>query len=129
MKKHFEWTTPKGANVELTVDIEHITKRSTSADGDVVEIDCDEWIRTVETFKLNGIEQPMKKLDSNRNAVIGNQTKRNIIGVLLPDDIIEEIFGEERRARKERLDRELAAAAEREAHAAKVRRMMMTGRA
>lgn len=129
MKKTLTWITPKGAKIELTVDIKHVTETETCADGDVVKVGCDYWIRTVESCKLNGAETPMKQLDDFHNRLIVNRVGRQEIGAELPADVIEELFGEERRAEREALERRLNIAAKREAEIAKVERMMMTGRA
>lgn len=121
---NFAWTTQKGAKIELTVTVEHITRETVNADGWKTEVACDKWRRECTGMTVNGKAQSMHRLDDIRERVVVGRQGRNEIGVTLPADVSEAIYGEERRARAAKLERELAAAARYEARYNKVRKAM-----
>lgn len=121
---HFEWTTPKGAAIAMDVTVEHITRETVDADGWKCEVNCDKWLRECTAMTVNGKPQAMHSLDNiHKRVTIGRQGRQEM-GATLPADVVEAIYGEERRARAAKLERELAAAARYEAHYNKVRKAM-----
>lgn len=128
MKKEmsFAWTTQKGAKIDITFVVEHITRETISADGWPVEVDCDKWRRECTAMSVNGKPQAMREISKwgGKDTVVIGYQGRNPMGVMLPADVVEAVFGEERRARAEKLDRELAAAAKYDAHCAMMRKAM-----
>ena len=123
---HFEWTTQKGAAIALDVTVEHITRETVDADGWKCDAACDKWFRECTAMTVNGKPQAMHKLSyfGNKDTVVIGYQGRNPMGVTLPADVSEAIYGEERRARAAKLERELAAAARYEAHYNKVVKAM-----
>lgn len=100
----FAWTTARGAKVELSVNVKHITTDTVNADGLAVEVKCDKWEREVTECRLNGKDTTLKELWSERGTaciLIGRRGKDRIL-VALPKDVEEAIYGEERKAEKEK---------------------------
>lgn len=120
----FAWTTQKGAKIEMTVTVEHITRETIDADGWKCEVNCDKWFRECTAMTVNGKPQAMHRLDNIHERVITGRQGRNEIGATLPADVVEAIYGEERRARAAKLERELDAAARYEADYKKVVKAM-----
>ncbi len=120
----FAWTTQKGAKIEVTFVVEHITRETISADGWPVEVDCDKWRRECTAMSVNGKPQAMHEYDYIHNRVDIAHKGNTRLGAELPAHVVEAICGEERRARDAKLDRELAAAAKYDAHCAMMRKAM-----
>ena len=124
MKKS-NWTTQRGAAIELTT--EHITKKEVNADGWKVEVE-DDRIEIV-NVKINGKDyRGTLTFRENQNAIdcgsikVGNQNQR--LTVLIPADIYE-IHWEEYDARqKAKYEAKAKADAEYEAHYNKIMRAM-----
>lgn len=121
---HFEWTTQKGTAIALDVTVEHITRETVDADGWKCEVNCDKWFRECTVMTVNGKPQAMHRLDNIHERVITGRQGRSEIGATLPADVVEAIYGEERRACAAKLERELASAARYEAHYNKVVKAM-----
>jgi hypothetical protein len=106
MKKAFAWTTPKGAKIEATITVEHITRKIVDADGDKVEVSCDEWFRNVEAITVNGKETEMRNLwqkDGRQIIVIGKRGNDYLM-VVVPSDVEEYLYsGEREQQRQERI--------------------------
>lgn len=126
MKNTYTWTTPRGAKVEIIVNIEHITKDVINADGLPVEIDCDKWHRKIESCKVNGKNTALKELGQigNTDCVIIDRRGDNRIAAEIPADIVDSIYGEERRANAEKIKKELELADKYEAHCEMMRKAM-----
>ncbi|OPX85940.1 MAG: hypothetical protein A4E52_01574 [Pelotomaculum sp. PtaB.Bin013] len=115
MIKRYEFRTAKGSIVKLAVDVEHITTETADADGYKVEIPADIWVRKIIEFSVNG--EVSKRADftyhgKDRVIKYGEVTQKGKtcpLLVLLPKDIVEDIFGEEARAAKARIRQELEA--------------------
>lgn len=100
----FAWTTARGAKVELSVEVRHITTETVNADGVAVAVKCDKWEREVTECRLNGKDTALKELWNERGTrciLIGRRGKDRIL-VALPKDVEEAIYGEERKAAKEK---------------------------
>lgn len=115
--KTYTWTTEKGAKVEIEVKKTKIEKDcgyGVKKDGGI--------LTTIESMKVNGkdIGQAGFNGDSFIEFHIGNQ--RALAPV--PEEIQEQIFGEERRAAEARREAEAKAEREYQEHYNKVRRAM-----
>lgn len=124
MERKFSWVTPKGAKIDATFRVEHITQKTVDADGWKCEVAADEWYRECTSMTVNGKPQAMHTLDSIHNRVVIGRQGRQEIGAILPADVVEGLYGEERRAREAKLERELAAEAEYNAHYERVCKAM-----
>ena len=104
MKSTYAWTTPKGASIEMTITVEHITHKTIDADGFEVEVNCDEWMREINSCKVNGKETALKELAiiNNTDCVVIARRGADRVAAALPSDIAEAIFGEERKDRAEK---------------------------
>lgn len=115
MIKRYEFTTAKGSSVKLAVELEHITSDTADADGYKVEIPADVWIRKIVEFSVNG--EVSKRADftyygKDRVIKYGEVTQKGKacpLLVLLPKDIVKDIFGEESQKAKARVRQELEA--------------------
>lgn len=67
MTKTYNWTTPRGAAIQATISVEHITRETISADGWPVEVSCDRWQRTVDSMTVNGQPTELKELYTEGN--------------------------------------------------------------
>jgi len=112
MEKTYNWVTPKCAKVELTVYTEHIATKTHFADGDNVEVGCDEYSYHY-SLKLNGAtiaaDQLLYVYNYNGvNAINCGKQGKNTLLIAVPDDVYNSIYGEEmekRKAREERIDK------------------------
>lgn len=108
----FEWVTPKGAKIEATIVVEHITREIIDSDGFKIVGNCDEWRRNVENFAINGSETDLKELwnEHGIRCILYGRHGRDRLLVALPKNVEEAVYGEETEA----LKHQLAAAAESE---------------
>lgn len=60
--KTYNWTTQRGAKIEMTITVEHITRETTSADGFEMKVSCDKWLRTIDDITVNGKNTNFKEL-------------------------------------------------------------------
>lgn len=120
--KTYNWTTPRGAKIKMTITVEHVMKEKTSADGWEMEVSCNKWRRTIEEIKVNGKDTNLKELhrESGTDCVLIDKRGKDKILVAIPSEITAEIFGEER----ESVARSREIAKKYEDHYNAVRRMM-----
>lgn len=120
--KTYNWTTPRGAKIKMSITVEHITKDKTSADGWEMEVSCDKWRRTIDEIKVNGKDTKLKQLhiENGVDCVLIDQRGKDRVLVAIPPEIANEIFGEER----ESIARSREIAKKYEDHYNAVRRMM-----
>lgn len=122
----YKWTTPRGANVELTVDVQHITTKTVSADGFDLDVKCDEWHRNITECRVNGKSTARKEFWHERGmccVLVGYQGKNRIL-IALPKDVEEAIYGEERKAVKEKEARRAEVEKAYQAHREMMRKAM-----
>ena len=122
----FAWTTARGANVELTVDVKHITTETVNADGFEMDVKCDKWQRSVSECRVNGKATALKELCYERGmccVLVGYQGKNRIL-IALPKDVGEAIYGEERKAAKEKEARRAEIEKDYQAHREMMRKAM-----
>lgn len=111
MTKTYCWTTPRGAKVEMTVISEHITSRTTSADGWPIEVKCNEWHYQIDKMLVNGKAPKMHELGHHGRdrVVIIDRIGKDSVMAAIPADIAADIFGEEMRYHAEQARRAAAA--------------------
>lgn len=122
----YKWTTARGANVELAVDVKHITTETINADGFDMDVKCDKWQRSVSKCLVNGKATALKELCYERGmccVLIGRQGRDRIL-VALPKDVEEAIYGEERKAAKEKEARRAEVEKSYQAHREMMRKAM-----
>lgn len=98
--KTYNWTTPRGAKIDMTITAEHITKETTGADGREMECSCDKWRRTIDGITVNGKNTSLKELrfENGTDCVLIERIGKDRVLIAIPPDVSEEIYGEERRA-------------------------------
>lgn len=115
--KTYTWTTEKGAKVEIEVKKKKIEKDC----GYGVKKD-DGILTTIESMKVNGKDIGRAGFNSNSFVEFHIGSQRALAPV--PEEIQEQIFGEERRATEARWEAESKAEQEYLEHYNKVRRAM-----
>ncbi len=130
MTKTYTWKTPRGAEIEATIRVEHCTSRNTSADGWEMEVKCDEWFRLVEDMKVNGKATKMMELTKylDQDCIMIDKVGKDKVLVAIPAEVVEELFGEERRGKKAREEANDRLEEKMEAHRKAVYNMMMGNR-
>lgn len=107
----YTWKTPRGARIEATITVDHITSKTLYNDGNPVEAKCNHWLYSVDALTANGKATALRELSSwgaTPVIVIARRGKDKTM-VAIPDDIADAIYGEERRWRAKSLDREIEA--------------------
>lgn len=100
----YSFTTPRGAQVEATITVEHITTRE--LDG--IEYHCDEWVRHCDEVRVNGKITKQHQLTEwgvKHPSIRIDQRGRDNVYVELPADVIDAVYGEERAADKAAYER------------------------
>ena len=102
MTNTYTWTTPRGAKVEATITVNHITTEHRDLDGIGYEAKCNYWRRTVDTMTINGQPTKMKELGyyAGKCVISVDRIKRgkvyDTVMVAVPADVEESIYSEER---------------------------------
>lgn len=126
-KMKYSWTTARGAKIDLDIDVKVITEETLWNDGNEVTVHCHKWQYTINSLLVNGREmkagaykQQIGRWPENVHYAFGVYVmvngKKQKAFVEIPDEIEDEIYGEERRYRNEKIKRELAAGEEYEKH-------------
>lgn len=126
MTKTYTWTTARGARIEITATVEHITSKLANADGWDINVDCNEWSRNIDRCVVNGKPTSMKQLtvwNGVRCILIGYQGKSGMY-IALPQTVENEMYGEEIAELNAELDRAAAAEKACDAHRNMMRRVM-----
>lgn len=107
MKKSYKWTTPRGAKIEATITVEHITRKTVSADGWDMEVSCNEWYRRVDAITVNGKPTKRKELwtEGNTRCILIDMIGKDRLLVALPKEVEEDIYGEEREVNRKAHER------------------------
>ncbi len=126
MTKTYKWETPNGNKIEMTIVVEHITEDIAYADGWNIPICCDYWKRDIVTMKVNGKNTELKELylEGNIDCVLIDRMGKDRLLVAIPPEIVNEVYGEERKTEHENLKKELLAAKEFEKHQERIYKMM-----
>lgn len=131
----YSWTTARGAKIDLDIDVKVITEETLWNDGNEVTVPCHKWQYTINSLIVNGREmkagaykQQIGRWPENVHYAFGvyvmvNGKKQKAL-VEIPDEIENEIYGEERRYLNEKIKRELAVGEEYEKHYNAVMDMM-----
>lgn len=112
--------------MELTVDVKHITTETVNADGFDMDVKCDKWQRNITECRVNGKDTARKELCYERGmscVLVGYQGKNRIL-IALPKDVEEAIYGEERKAAKEKEARRAEVEKAYQAHREMMRKAM-----
>lgn len=126
MTKTYNWTTPRGAAIQATISVEHITRETISADGCPVEVSCDRWQRTVDSMTVNGQPTELKELytEGNKQCILIKCVGNDRLLVALPSDVEDDIYGEERRSNEAKAAIRAEEDAKYEAHREMMRKAM-----
>jgi len=102
MKKTYNWETAKGAKIEVVITIQKVTYTETiNADGDKVDVEKTKWQYTVDSLTVNGtVCQNSKYNHSNISLEINGKTAK----IIVPQEIKDEIWAEERAELEARID-------------------------
>lgn len=122
----YSWNTARGAKIDLDVDKKVITEEAIWNDGNEVTVSCHEWQYTINSLLVNGKEmkagaykQQIGRCPDTHYAfavcVVAHGKKQKAL-VEIPDEIEDEIYGEERRYQSKKIERELAVGEEYERH-------------
>lgn len=106
----YSFKTEKGAQIDLAINVEKINKKTVYADGHKIEVPCKEWLYTVDECRVNGKAYPGAHLEEYAGfkcVCYGYKGSRGLY-IKLPDAVANEIYGEEKAYRKEKLQKELA---------------------
>lgn len=124
--KSYSWTTPRGAKVEATFTVKHITSHTIWSDGWEIETDCNEWHYQCGAITLNEKQTKYHEWYSEKGipCVLIDRIGKDRILVAIPDKIYQELTAEEReynRIKSERIEKTMEAY---ESHRRSVEKMM-----
>lgn len=108
MTKTYTWTTAKGAKVVATITSNHITRETVYADGFNIECDCSKYTYRVDALTVNGKSTELKELWTERGIrciLIARKGKDRVLAVI-PEDVVAEVYAEEREETKRKLEAE-----------------------
>lgn len=126
MTKTYNWTTARGAKISATITSEHITSKTTYADGWTVETKCNEYNYNVDAITVNGKTTELKKLWTEKGVrciLIARKGSDRVL-VALPQDVIDSVYGEEQAEMERCLAAEEKAEKEYNAHCEMMRKAM-----
>lgn len=106
--KSFNWKTNKGFNLEVKVEINHVTKEIVEYNGTTNEVECSKWFYEIAFMTING-EEPKKYhlykeekkryiMVENDNYIESNKYKRILFSI--PKRVQEEMYKEENEENK-----------------------------
>lgn len=126
MTKTYNWTTSKGAKISATITAEHITHHTIYADGWNVETKCSEYKYTVDAMTVNGKETVLKELWTEKGirCILIARKGHDRVLVALPQNVIDDVYGEERAEVARRLAAAEKAEKEYNAHCEMMRKAM-----
>lgn len=94
-KKSYSFKTQKGADINITIGIEHTTTETHNFDGVEITKACNFWFYTVEALTINGVEHKGYKYNAAWHVQFGQQGKQPLL-VALPQNVIDDIMSAER---------------------------------
>lgn len=124
MTNTYNWVTPSGNQVSATITVTHVTRDIDYADGWNIEVNADYWRRTVDKLTVNGKETKLRELDNFSQCILIDRVGKDRIMVKLPQDVIDAIYGEERRNNERKLENAIKNEREYQAHVNAVLKMM-----
>lgn len=104
MLKEYNFTTPRGANIELLIKVEHITTETVNLDGHEVETTCSKYRYNVADIKVNGQKFDGEFHDLAKNIRIGYQGDQPIL-VALPEEVKSDMQKEEAAETRKRVEK------------------------
>lgn len=126
----YTWTTDHGAKVALDIEKELATEKKVWADGNEVLVPCREWHYTINSLTINGenyagaYKTSVGRFPNLTPAFcVGKVGKQNAY-VVIPDDVENAIWGEEKAYKEEQVNRQLTVGEAYEKHYAAVCKMM-----
>lgn len=118
----YTWTTERGAQIALDIEIEVVTEETVSSDGIEVKIPCHEWRYAINSLTVNGkdlkagaYKQAVGRYPDIHYAYVIRTMGREAY-IAIPDSIEAEIYGAERNYKAAKANEALAAAVEYEKH-------------
>lgn len=131
----YEWTTAKGSKVELDISTKIITERVNNLDGWEYTVPCHEWMYTINSLLVNGVE---RKAGAHRHEFgrfpgprrvayefylpVDGKKQRALVEI--PPEIEEAIYGEERAYFMAKFEKEQAIEEAYQKHHDAVQRML-----
>ncbi|HWS42101.1 MAG TPA: hypothetical protein VN421_03325 [Pseudoflavonifractor sp.] len=114
MTNTYTWTTAKGAAIEATITVTHITTETVDADGYKVDVKCDRWQRTVDSITVNGNATKLRELWNEKGTacLLIDRIGKDRLLIVIPTDVVTAIYGEEREVTARRIKAARAADAE-----------------
>lgn len=131
----YSWNTARGAKIDLDVDKKVVTEETLWNDGNEVTVPCRKWQYTINSLLVNGKEmkegaykQQIGRWPDDVHYVfvvyaVAHGKKQKAF-VEIPNEIENEIYGEERAYQKAKVEKELAVAEEYESHYNSVMEML-----
>lgn len=124
--KSYSWTTPRGAEVEATFTVEHITTKTIWSDGFEIETNCNEWRYRCDALTANGKQTKYREWHNEKGipCVLVDRMGKDRMLIAIPDKIYQELTAEEReynRIKSERIDKTMESY---ESHRRSVEKMM-----
>ncbi len=104
MTKKYNFKTQRGAQVEVKINVEHITKEMISLDGNEFETDCNKYQYSVADVRVNGKSYKGEIHDLAMNIRIGYQGNQPIL-IALPEEVKKDIKAEESAEAEARVER------------------------
>ena len=114
----YTWTTEKGARVEMVVKT--VTLQDT-IDGDAAGTTA---VKLIDSLTIDGTAYDAEFGDIKGQDAATFKVGRQVGAVILPDDVVEALWGDERRAEAARTERAIKAEADYQAHRDRMRRAM-----
>lgn len=124
MTNTYNWVTPSGNQVSATITVTHVTRDIDYADGWNIEVNSDYWRRNVDKLTVNGKETRLRDLDNFAQCILIDRVGKDRIMVKLPQDVIDAIYGDERRNNERKLEIAIKNEREYQAHVNAVLEMM-----
>lgn len=124
MTNTYNWVTPSGNQVSATITVTHVTRDIDYADGWNIEVNADYWRRNVDKLTVNGKETKLRELDNFSQCILIDRVGKDRIMVKLPQDVIDAIYGEERRNNERKLENAVKNEREYQAHVNAVLKIM-----
>lgn len=125
----YTWTTERGAEIVLDIDTQLVTEKKVWADGDEVLVPCHEWRYAINSLTINGknyagaYKTSVGRFPNLTPAFcVGKVGKQNAY-VVIPDDVENAIWGEEKAYKKAIMEKEAAVYEAYRKHYEAVRRM------
>jgi hypothetical protein len=105
MVKKYSYKTPRGATVDLSIKINHITKETVDLDGHKVEVEADTYTYSVQSITVNG--QKYNGQFYGNDIKVGMQGNQPIL-VAIPPRVQEDYKAEENEKTSKKIEKMIA---------------------